>query len=96
MFEMKDNHMKDNKIDHANLSKIRKEACDDIITGAARLIVHDVGVTAAEMVDRMLTFSAAQLCKSDGRNAASATFRQIADQIDSGIFAAVEPKGAVQ
>lgn len=86
----------ENETENANLRADRRAACEDIITGAAKLMVHEIRATVPQMVDRMLTFSAAQLCKSDGRGAASAMFRQIADQIDSGVFAAVEPKGSVQ
>lgn len=86
----------DNTTKNESLRADRKGACEDIITGAARLMVHEIGVTVPEMVNRMLTFSAAQICKNFGRTAASATFRQIADQIDSGALEAVEPKGSVQ
>ncbi|NSL22882.1 hypothetical protein [Agrobacterium tumefaciens] len=91
-------HMKStiNVTDHPALPAARRHACDEIITGAARIIIHEVGVTVPQMVDRMLTFAAAQSCATDGRSAASAAFRAIADQIDNGIFAAVEPKGLVQ
>lgn len=85
-----------NTCDHPALPAARRGACDEIITGAARIIVHEVGITVPQMVDRMLTFAAAQSCATDGRAAASAAFRAIAEQIDNGIFAAVEPKGPVQ
>ncbi len=85
-----------NTTDHPALPAARRDACDEIITGAARIIVHEVGITVPQMVDRMLTFAAAQSCATDGRSAASATFRAIADQIDAGIFARVEPKGMTQ
>jgi hypothetical protein len=79
-----------------NLPSDRKGACDQIITGAARLMVHEVGASVPDMVDRLLTYAAAQSCKTDGAASTAAAFRTMADRIESGAFAALEPKRNVQ
>ena len=74
----------------------RKDACDKLITGAARIMVHEIGAPVDEMLDRLLTYVAAQACASHGSEAAAATFRIMADRIEGGLFGALEPRRNVQ
>ncbi len=65
-------------------------ACDHLVHECAAKMLEE-GASLGMTLDRLLTFSAAQACKVDGAFNAAAAFRHIADQIDNGIFAHLEP-----
>tara|TARA_R110002020_G_scaffold198829_2_gene400019 strand:+ start:616 stop:861 length:246 start_codon:yes stop_codon:yes gene_type:complete len=65
----------------------------DLITHRAAEMMIEQGASLGMALDRMLTFSAAQACKADGAFHTAAVFRSIAEQIEIGKFAHVEPKG---
>lgn len=65
-------------------------ACDKIVATAAQMMV-DSGASGPMALDRMLTYCAAQACSIDGAFQTAALFRHIAEQVESGIFAHLEP-----
>lgn len=64
---------------------------DEIVTRAARLMVTEAGADIGMALDRLLTYSAAQVTSMDGKAEAAALFRHIADQIEGGAFDHLEP-----
>lgn len=72
------------------------DLCDEIIARAARMMVADVGANIPMMLDRLLTYAAAQIVSMDGSRDAAQIFRRLADNIEAGAFATLEGKrGAV-
>lgn len=63
--------------------------CDEIIERAARMIVDEIGACSTVMIDRMLTYAAAQACVQSGSPATARAFRTMADNIDAGCFHSV-------
>lgn len=61
-------------------------ACDVIVTRAAQLMQDDAGAPLAMILDRMLTYAAAQAVFSDGSAEAAKLFRHCAEQIENGAF----------
>ncbi len=70
----------------------RKEplAPDMILERAAELIL-EIGATPELMVDRMLTYDAAQAVSLGGSKATGEAFRGMAGRIEEGLFAHLEP-----
>jgi hypothetical protein len=68
----------------------RRALCDQLITGAARMMVDEVGASVPLMLDRLLTFVAAQSCAADGKAKTAAAFRDLAARVESG---AMDRKG---
>lgn len=64
----------------------QKAACDLIIARAARMMVDEVKAPVPMMLDRLLTYAAAQACSIDGSPRTAAAFRLLADNIDGGVF----------
>lgn len=67
-----------------------RKACDQIVHRSAELILAQ-GASIGLVLDRLLTFSAGQACKVDGAFQTAQAFRSIADQIEDGLFAHLEP-----
>lgn len=70
-------------------TKTRKD-CDQLIYMSAQAMMEH-GASLSMVLDRFLTFSAGQACLCDGAFNAAAAFRQIADKIEAGTFAHLEP-----
>ncbi|MBD8652330.1 hypothetical protein IFT66_14675 [Rhizobium sp. CFBP 13726] len=68
----------------------QKALCDRLITGAAHMMVDDAGVPVPLMLDRILTFAAAQSCANEGKARTAAAFRDLAARIEAG---ALDRKG---
>ncbi|MBU1313978.1 MAG: hypothetical protein ACK4P4_18485, partial [Allorhizobium sp.] len=64
----------------------QKALCDTIITRAATMMVEEVGASVPMMLDRMLTYAAAQACCNDGSPRTAAIFRDLANNIEGGLF----------
>jgi hypothetical protein len=62
-----------------------RKFCDLTVTRAAELM-HEQGASVPMILDRMLTYSAAQASVMDADGAAR-MFRHVADQIEAGKFA---------
>jgi len=62
-----------------------KALCDEIQHRAAKLMVEN-GAPMEMMLDRVLTFAAAQSCNIAGSPRTAAVFREVADKIDAGLF----------
>jgi hypothetical protein len=70
---------------------VTRTLCDEIVTRAAHLMVAEAGADISTALDRLLTYSAAQVTSIDGKAKAAALFRHIADQIEDGAFDHLEP-----
>ncbi|WP_234890364.1 hypothetical protein [Agrobacterium vitis] len=66
-----------------------KAFCDAVITHAAAMMTEDAGAPVEMVLDRILTFAGAQVSKIEGSPRAAAVFREVADQIDAGLFHSV-------
>lgn len=70
-----------------------KTLSDEVVSRAAHMIVDEVGAPMPMMIDRMITYAAAQACKIDGSANTAALFREVADKIDAGLFHSVTGEG---
>lgn len=70
-----------------------KAACDQIIHRAARMMVEGAGAPIPMMLDRLLTYAAAQACSIDGSPRTAEVFRRLADNIEAGLFHSVTGEG---
>ena len=68
----------------------RKALCDQLIKGAVRMMIDDAGAPVPLILDRLLTFAAAQSCAADGKEKTAAAFRELAARIEAG---ALDRKG---
>ena len=64
----------------------QKALCDTIITRAAHMMIDEVKAPMPMMLDRLLTYAAAQACSIEGSPKTAAVFRRLADNIEAGIF----------
>lgn len=64
----------------------KKIACDAIIERAAEMMVGSVGASIPMMIDRMLTYAAAQAATLEGSAVTAQHFRRFADSIEDGLF----------
>lgn len=62
-----------------------KRQCDQIIYRAARLMVEGNGASVPLMLDRLLSFAAAQATATDGKRRAAEAFREMACRIEAGL-----------
>lgn len=62
-----------------------RRRCDRIVELAAEAMVEE-GAPVPMILDRMLTYAAAQACQIDGSKNTATVFRQLAANIESGIF----------
>lgn len=69
----------------------QKNACDKAITKAAKLMVGSIGASHEMMLDRLLTFTAAQMVIITGKAEAAEAFRQCAKTVESGLFDHIDP-----
>jgi hypothetical protein len=58
----------------------------DVIVARAPELMIETGSTAPQVVDRFLTYGAAQAVHMEGSAAAAAAFRAMADRIEGGVF----------
>ncbi len=63
----------------------RKERCDLIVERAVALMVEG-GAPLEVVIDRLLSYGAAQACLTRGSVATAKVFRQLADNIEDGVF----------
>lgn len=86
--------MKPKKVTIENERKERmKTLCDEIQHRGAKMMVEEVGAPIEMMLDRVLTFAAAQACLLDGSDRTAAAFREFADKIERGLFHSVTGEG---
>ena len=60
-------------------------ACDEAVTAAAHVMLH-AGAPVGMILDRLLTYAAAQACALDGSPTTAKNFRTFAEKIDGGLF----------
>lgn len=70
-----------------------KIACDTIIERAAVMMVAEVGASIPMMIDRLLTYAAAQAATMEGSAVTAEHFRRFADEIESGLFWSITGEG---
>lgn len=74
------------------MSKEIAAFCDGITHRAATIMIEEGGASLEMVIDRLLTFAAAQAVSIDGSKNTAVAFRQLADRIDEGVFARVEAR----
>lgn len=67
-----------------------RDNCDTAIRVIAQMLIRDAGASGEMVLDRMLTFCAAQAVGWSGSTEAALAFREMAQRIESGIFAHIE------
>lgn len=72
-------------------TEAQRKFCDLTLSRATELMHEEGGASVQMILDRLLTYSAAQSCVIDPDGAAR-MFRHIADQIEAGKFAHLEGK----
>ena len=71
----------------------KKAACDLIVHRAAVMMTQEAGATLEMMLDRVITYAAAQSCKLAGSPATASMFRDVAAKVDAGVFHSVTGEG---
>lgn len=71
----------------------KKALCDDIIHRAALMMINEVKAPMGMMLDRLLTYSAAQACTTDGSPKTAEALREMAAKIDAGLFHRITGEG---
>ncbi|MDR6664283.1 hypothetical protein [Rhizobium sp. 1399] len=69
-----------------NAAARQKAMCDLIVERAASMMVKKAGADIPLVLDRMLTYAAAQACTMNGSPHTAAAFRLLADKIEGGVF----------
>ena len=64
----------------------KSAACDLVIERAAVMMAGEVGASVEMILDRMLTYAAAQAATIDGSPRTATVFRELADKIEGGLF----------
>ncbi|MBL0375215.1 hypothetical protein JJB09_24675 [Rhizobium sp. KVB221] len=64
----------------------RKAVCDSILGHATDLMMTDAGASLEMVIDRVMTFVAAQIASLEGSPRAAQVFREVADKIEAGLF----------
>lgn len=70
-----------------------KALCDEILFRAVKMMTEDAGAPIEMVLDRIITYSAAQSCKIAGSPRTAEVFRDVADKIDAGLFHRVTGEG---
>ena len=79
--------MKPQKVTVENEREERQRAlCDQIVYRAARMMLGEVKAPMPMVLDRLLTFAAAQAVAVDGEVKTALAFRVLADRIEAGLF----------
>lgn len=73
----------------SELEERQKAFCDEVLFRAAKIMTEDSGAPMALVLDRILTFAAAHVCKIEGSPNTAKAFRVIAGKIEAGIFHSV-------
>lgn len=60
--------------------------CDKAITAAARILIDDMGAPLDLVIDRLLTFAAAHMVVTGGKEHAAEAFRDCAETVEAGGF----------
>ncbi|MDX0210202.1 hypothetical protein GOC35_00600 [Sinorhizobium meliloti] len=69
-----------------------QSVCDQVVERAASVMVEELGAPIEMMIDRMLTYAGAQMCALDGTKKTAAIFRQLAANVEGGVFDRVMEK----
>lgn len=71
----------------------KKAMCDIIVERATTMMSKEVEAPLSMIIDRMITFAAAQGCVVDGSPHTAEAFRLMAKRIDDGLFHSVTGEG---
>jgi len=69
-----------------------KSFCDNLVVMAAEGM-EAAGAPIGMILDRLMTYTAAQMCSVDGSPATAKIFRDLAEQIDGGLFHRITGEG---
>lgn len=82
--------MKPKKVTVESEKEERQKAfCDLVLSRAAHMMATDAEAPVAMILDRILTYAAAQACVNDGSAKTAEAFRFMAKRIDDGLFHSV-------
>ena len=70
-----------------------KAACDLVVSRAAHMMADEVKAPLGMIIDRMLTYAAAQACSNDGSPHTAMAFRTFAGRIEAGLFHSITGEG---
>ena len=73
---------------------VARDACDKLLHLAAETMIKQAGASVEMVIDRLVTYSAAQICSIEGSKRAAEVFRDVADKIDAGLFNRITGEGA--
>jgi hypothetical protein len=65
---------------------VARQACDKLLELATETMVIQAGAPVEMVIDRLVTYAAAQICSIEGSKRAAEVFRDVADKIDAGLF----------
>lgn len=69
-----------------------KSFCDKLVEIAAEGM-EAAGAPISMIIDRLMTYTAAQMCTIDGSPKTAGTFRDLAEKIDGGMFHRITGEG---
>ena len=73
---------------------VARLACDKLLELAAETMTTQVGAPPEMVIDRLITYVAAQLALWHGSERAAQVFRDTADKINGGLFHRITGEGA--
>ena len=76
----------------ASLEGQRKALCDITVERAVE-VMKGYGAPIGMILDRVITYAGCETCLIEGSDKAAAIFRNLADQIDAGVFHSVTGEG---
>lgn len=65
---------------------VAQATCDKLIEITTETMVKEAGAPVEMVIDRLVTYAAAQIASWEGSDRAAAVFRDVADKIDAGLF----------
>lgn len=69
-----------------------KSICDQLVQRAGQTMVEQAGASTEMMIDRLFTFAIAHACMLAGSADTAKMLRQVADNIDGGMFAHLDAR----
>lgn len=71
----------------------QKALCDKIIERAGVMMAEEVGAPVPMILDRLLTYAGVCACTRNGSPETARIFRQLADNIEAGVFHSITGEG---
>lgn len=74
----------------------RRAFCDLVVERAAHVMQNEGHAPVPMIIDRLITYSVAQACASDGSAATAAMLRAVAAKVEGGLFHSITGEGSRQ